>query len=245
MKIDVVIPAYNEEENIGELFERLITVFKKYNLEARFLFIIQGNYSAVEVIKRVAEREKINKAGTFYFPKALGVGRAFKIGLENISKECDYVLTMDADLNHQPEELDRFLEAREDADIIVGSRYIRGGRIVGLPLWKLFLSKLVNDFLSFLMKIKINDKTSGYRLMKREAVEKIAWQLEALNFDFYVEFIVRASLEGFRIKEVPITYVKRKYGYSKMKKISTFLNYMKLFRRLEKISIQHSLRNTG
>jgi dolichol-phosphate mannosyltransferase len=233
IKIDVVIPAYNEEENLGELFRRLIRIFQKLNVEGRFLFIIQGNYKAVEILKDIADKEKVDSIETFYFKYPLGVGRAFKVGFENISPSCNYVLTMDADLNHQPEELENFFTKLEEADIVIGSRYIKGGKILELPLWKLLLSRLVNDFLSVLVRMRIKDKTSGFRLIKREVIERVVSQLEALDFDFYVEFLVRAFLEGFRIKEVPITYIKRKYGYSKMKKIKTLLSYINLFMKLK------------
>jgi dolichol-phosphate mannosyltransferase len=144
---------------------------------------------------------------------------------------------MDADLNHQPEELGYFFDALKGtgADIVIGSRYVKGARIYGMPAWKLFLSKRVNDFLTVFAALRVRDKTSGYRLIRRGVVEKITPLLAAKKFDFYVEFLARAHWLGYAMREVPITFINRKRGFSKMKKLDTLFSYLKLFFRIKKI----------
>lgn len=227
MKITVVIPAYNEQDNVGELALRLQKSILDLQIDPDIYFVIQGDYAAVTALEDLNDRETLQIRWT-YFPEPLGVGPAFRIGFQNIAPDCTHVLTMDADMNHQPEELRKFVECMHDVstDIVVGSRYIPGGSMDGMPLWKLVLSRLVNDFFSYTTALAIRDKTSGYRLMKRAVVDAVGISTVSRGFEFYLEFLLHAHKAGFNIREVPIVYKVRNAGVSKMRKFETLIHYV-------------------
>ena len=233
MKVTVVIPAYHEKGNVSELSVRLQRVFVAMGVQFEIFFVIQGDDGSLEALDELSKHE-IPSLRWAYFPSPLGVGAAFCYGFQNISPDCTHVLTLDADLNHQPEELPLFVtEVRKhEVDIVVGSRYVRGGsQFEGLPFWKFASSRLVNDFLSYTTDLKISDKTSGYRLMRREVVDCLVNASFSRGYDFYLEFMWRAHRAGFNIVEVPIEFKARKTGRSKMPKIRTFLSYLFLLLR--------------
>lgn len=227
MKITAVIPAYNEQENVGELALRLTKSINDLQIDSDIYFVIQGDPAAVTILEDLNKRETLQIRWT-YFPEPLGVGPAFRIGFQHIAPDCTHVLTMDADLNHQPEELSKFVECMDDTstDIIVGSRYIPGGSMDGMPLWKFGLSRLVNDFFSYTTALVVRDKTSGYRLMKRAVVDGVGTSTVSRGFEFYLEFLLHAHEAGFNICEVPIAYKVRVAGVSKMRKLETILHYV-------------------
>ena len=124
--------------------------------------------------------------------------------------------------------VDAFIKAwkKTRADIIIGSRFVKGGKFKDKRLWKKLLSPLVNQLINIILGVKIMDKTSGFRLIKREAVEKVRIHLQETGYPSYMEFILFAHKFGFKIKEVPIVYVPRKWGKSKMNKITTLFEYL-------------------
>jgi dolichol-phosphate mannosyltransferase len=234
MKISVVMPAYDEAGNVDKLAARFYEVFKKLKTDFELVYVLQGSkensgYNDLEKMRKAG----MDKIRIIHFPNPIGVYPAFKVGFDNMAKDATHVLTLDADLNHQPEELPRFIEAMEktDADIVVGSRYIPGGSITGMPGWKRFLSRTMNHFFNIISNVQVNDKTSGYRLMKREVTERVKDKVTFRNFESYVEFIVRAQREGFSMTEVPITFIFRTTGVSKMRIINTTIGYIKLIAR--------------
>lgn len=236
MKISAVIPAYNEGENIANLVKRLKSVFMKLDIDFEIIVVVQGRDGSIERLNNFKNSE-IPQLKLIYFSEPLGVAKAFKIGFEEIEGDSTHVLTMDGDLNHQPEELPTLIKIinQKNVDIVIGSRYVKGGKMEGLPIWKYLLSRFVNNALSYVTKLsQIKDKTSGYRLLKKGVVDKIKDKVSAKNFDFYVEFLIWAKKEGFEILETPITFKYRKEGESKMGKIDTLIRYVRLFIRIER-----------
>ena len=227
MKITVLVPAYNERENIVELVARLQKGFHDLHIDADIYFVIQGDFGAVEALEELKQSRGFQIRWS-YFPEPMGVGPAFRYGFQHIAPDCTHVLTMDADLNHQPEELSKFVSCIHDrsVDIVVGSRYIPGGTMEGMPLWKYMLSRLVNDFFSYTTALKVHDKTSGYRLMTREVVDTVGTISNSHGFEFYLEFLLHAHDAGFIIYEVPIIYKVRTFGRSKMRKFETLIHYV-------------------
>jgi len=234
MKISVVMPAYDEAGNVEQLATRFYDVFRKLKLDFELIYVLQGSRksSGYETLEGM-RKKGMKRIRLFYFPGPIGVYPAFKVGFDNVAKDATHVLTLDADLNHQPEELPRFIEAmnRTDADIIIGSRYIPGGSITGMPKWKRTLSRLMNILFNVISQVKANDKTSGYRFMKKEVAMRVKDKVTFRNFESYVEFLVRAQREGFTMTEVPITFVFRTKGVSKMKIVNTAIGYTKLIAR--------------
>ena len=237
MKISTVIAAYNENENIIELIQRLIDVFKNMNIDYEIILVAQGKDGTLELLQDFKNRTG-SPIHILYYEKPLGVGIAFKIGFHNISEDATYILTMDADLNHQPEDLPRFLKPLEhkEVDIVIGSRYIPGGAMKNVRVWRYALSKFVNYVLSYLSNLRVMDKTSGYRLQKKEVVVSLRDKINAKNFDFYVDYLIMAQKAGFSMTEIPIIFIARSKGYSKMKKIDTLFRYLLLFLKDTKLN---------
>jgi len=232
LKITAVIPAYHEKGNIGELSIRLKTAFVTLGLDYNIFFVIQGNDGSVEELQEL-KRYEIPQLCWAFFPDPLGVGLAFRHGFQHLAPDCTHVLTLDADLNHQPEELPAFVEAIQcsGTDIVVGSRYIPGGMVLGMPLWKFALSRLVNVLFYYTTGLRVADKTSGYRLMRREVVDLLKTATVSNGFAFYVEFLWKAHLAGYTIHEIPIVFKWRVAGQSKMHKFPTLLSYLALLWR--------------
>ena len=209
MKVSVVLAAYNEVDNVGELTIRLDQIFKKLKIENEILFVIQGKDGAYEKLKKM--KKKYTQLRLIYFSEAIGVGPAFVIGFKNISDDITHVLTMDADLNHQPEEFHLFLQTikKYNVDLIIGSRKIKGGKMENVPSWKRLISNFTNILFKYLFGSPVKDITSGYRLYKKEVIEDIRDKITSRNFEFYPEVILLAKKLGYNIMEVPITYKYR------------------------------------
>lgn len=229
MKISSVVIAYNEKGNADVLAKRLYNVFNKLGVDFEMIFVVQGNDGTFEDLKALPKEYNLK---LFYNEKPLGIKVPFKLGFDNVSSDATHVLTMDADLNHQPEEIPLFINALKEtgADIIIGSRYIKGGDMVGMPSWKKALSRSVNVFMSFFYGLKVHDKTSGYRLCKKEVVDVVKEELISRNFEYYPEFLIRAAKHNFSMVEVPILFKFRIAGKSKLKIMKNLKGYLRLIK---------------
>ncbi len=225
MKIFCVIPAYNEEGNLAELCQRLVTSLKREKIDFKIFFILQGAENNLKLIKRLAL--KYQKIDYLYFPYALGIGKAYRIGFENIKSNYTHILTLDADLNHRPEELPKFIKLwkKTKADIIIGSRFIAGGKSFEKRRWKKIASGLINKLINKILNLRIADKSSGYRLINKKVILKIRDKLKERGYPSYIELILLAQKYNFTIREVPITYIPRNWGKSKMSKTKTLIDY--------------------
>lgn len=228
MKIAVVLPAYNEDSNIVTLCQQLHAALTHAQIAYELIVIVQGRDGTFEALQQL-QRSGLPALRLWHFPEPLGVAVAFQEGFRRVANDATHVLTMDADLNHHPEELPKFLAALDaDVDIVIGSRYVPGGRIEGMPPWKQRLSRLMNRFFSLVTPLHVADKTSGYRLQRRAVVDHVRPHLRARNFDFYIEYLLLAQAAGYRMREVPITYRARVAGKSKMPIGDTCLRYLRL-----------------
>lgn len=225
MKIYCLIPAYDETGNLTELSKRLTAVLNKNKIKYKILYVLQGDKKSCELVKKIHTRNK--RIDYIHYPKAIGIGRAYKIGFELINDSWTHVLTLDADLNHQPEELPKLLHAynRTQADLIIGSRFIKGGRSNDRRTWKIVTSKLVNLIINKILGVKILDKTSGYRLIHSSLILKIRDLLKEKGYPSYLELLLLTLKNGSSVYEVPITYVPRRWGKSKMGKLKTSIDY--------------------
>lgn len=232
MKISTVLAVYNEKENIIELLERLVEVFVSCRIDYEIVLVIQGADGTFGLVQEWQQKRHVPLC-VVYFNDPIGVGAAFKTGFHNISADVTHVLTMDADLNHQPEDLPRFIKAQEEngADIIIGSRYIPGGEMKNVLWWRFILSKAVNIAFSYLSRVKVKDKSSGYRLQRKEAVFLLRDKIKSKNFEFYIEYLLDAQENGFSMYEIPITFIARVRGKSKMNTVNTLLCYCRMLLR--------------
>ena len=231
MKLSLVIPVYNEVENIVELTNRLNKTLKRLKIEFELIYVVQGRDGAY---KKLAELKKhVPQIRTKYFREPLGIGPAFKIGFNMVSDDMTHVLTMDGDLNHQPEELGSLISKMDEtnSDIIIGSRKVKGGSMINMPWYKKIISGLTNIFLYWILSLQVKDLTSGYRLFKKEVIFSIRNDLKSKNFEVYPEILLLSKNKGFNMAEVPITFKYRLYGKSKLNFLTSGLGYIKLFCR--------------
>jgi dolichol-phosphate mannosyltransferase len=232
IKIAAIVPAYNESGNLKKLTDYLISSFRKNHIVYEIIFIIQGNDNSKKIIEALQIKNKKIKAK--FFPHPLGIGYAYQQGYNIITKKYDYVFTLDADLNHHPKYLSKFLDkiAENNSDMVIGSRYIKGGQFSDDRIWKRYLSLIVNTFLSSVLGIKIHDLSSGFRLMRSELVINIRKRLKEKDYPSYMEFIILAKKSGFKIEEIPIIYTPRIWGESKLKGLNTLISYLKFIARI-------------
>jgi dolichol-phosphate mannosyltransferase len=229
VKIASVVAAYDERENIESLTRRLAAALRSLEgCEFEMIFVIEGTDGTRQILEGLkAEMPSIR---VLYEEKPSGLGSAFRRGFAAVSDDTDFIVTMDADLNHQPEEIPRLLEAARArrADILIGSRFIDGSRVDGTPLWKLFLSAILNVVMRIAFGLKVRDKTSGYRVYRASAARALEWKNE--NFAALPEMLIRASRSGLALSEEPIHFIYRREGVSKMYFWTTVMSYVTLLR---------------
>ncbi len=230
MKISAVIPVYNEEEVIDEFTSRLVDSLEKLGGDYEVIFVVEGNDGTLSKLTQVSNTNP--RVRLDYHEKRLGLGKAFKEGLCLVRKDADFVLTMDADLNHHPEEIRRLLRASRDADIVVGSRSRNRGMVGELPMLKRMVSGGTNWLIRKAFRIPSSDVTSGFRIYSARAVESVRDELTAKNFEIAAELLIRAWKKGMTICEVPITFTPRPRGTSKLSFFRSGIGYARLFVRL-------------
>jgi dolichol-phosphate mannosyltransferase len=213
MKTVIVIPTYNEKENIRSLLERLLALD-----EVSYIVIADDNSpdgtgAEVERLSRVHPRIHLIKR-----PKKMGIGLAYQDGFRYaVSMDVDYIIQMDADLSHDPKYIPEFLEQVKKADVIIGSRYIQGIHVVDWPFDRLVLSYMANLFTRFIVGFKIRDWTSGFKCFRKEALKGIPFErTKADGYAFQIEMTEFCLRKKFIIKEIPIVFVNRSVGSSKM-----------------------------
>jgi dolichol-phosphate mannosyltransferase len=210
----VCIPTYNEKENIRQIIEAVL----KQGDEVEVLIIDDnspdGTGDIVESLK--AENHRIHLLRR---PGKMGLGTAyiagFKYGLA--LPHVGYLMEMDADFSHDPENIKLFKEAIKDADLVLGSRYINGISIVNWPLSRLLLSYFAAIYVRFITGLPVMDPTGGFKCFKREVLEALNLdKIKSNGYCFQIEMSFFVWRAGFKIKEVPIIFIDRQAGRSKM-----------------------------
>lgn len=243
-KIDhlaVVLFAYNEEGNLLRLLRRLhITLkFEAPGVTVQYAICVQGTDGTSKEVERFArEVGDESEVNMLHSEQPSGVRKACIKAFELVQGRPDAYLTMDCDLNHQPEELPLFLAEAAENRVVIGSRFCEGGRIIGMPRWKHVLSVAFNRLTALMFRIPIRDKTSGYRLICTQDLDlaAVASRTEGVGFDFYIEFLLCMRAERLEIVEVPICFLVRTHGVSKMRLVKTTMDYLKLMRRLKRVA---------
>jgi dolichol-phosphate mannosyltransferase len=230
MKISVVIMLYNEEEVIDEFAERLLKSLRQLPVDYEVNFVVEGTDRTLEKVASVAKTDP--RIRVEYNEKRLGLGKATKKGLGLVDPKSNLVLTMDSDLNHDPEEIVRLLEASKEADIVVGSRSRTRGLVRELPWFKRMVSASTNWVLRKAFRMQSSDVTSGFRIYSTKAIESVRDELVAKNFEITAELLIRAKKKGFSITEVPITFTRRPRGTSKLSFVRSGIGYVILLFRL-------------
>lgn len=239
-KVLVLIPTYNEEESIGNLLTRLQSVRERFaNLYLMDILIVDDG-SPDNTIKIVKSLE-YSRVDILQRSEKKGLGPAYLAGFsQGLKADYDFFVEMDADLSHQPEELPNLLEQATDQNFVIGTRWMPGGSVVNWPRKRQFISKMGTKYASFALKLPYRDLTSGYRVIPRRFLEKLDFsKIETRGYGFQVEMAIKARNNSFNIVEVPITFVERENGHSKMSmaivweawKMVTIWGFLRLFKR--------------
>jgi dolichol-phosphate mannosyltransferase len=230
MKISAVVMLYNEEEVIDEFSERLLKSLRQLPMDYEVNFVVEGTDGTLEKVKSLAKTDP--RIRFDYNEKRLGLGKATKKGLGLVDPRSNLVLTMDSDLNHDPEEIVNLLEASKEADIVIGCRSRSRGLVKELPWFKRVVSASTNWLLRNVFRMNSSDITSGFRIYSTKAIESIRDDLVSKNFEVTAELLIRAKKKGFSITEVPITFTRRARGTSKLSFVRSGIGYVVLLFRL-------------
>lgn len=229
-KICIVLPTYNERGNIQRIVPAIQRVLHSHEL-ADFASILIVDDNSPDGTGELAEElsETYGNVQVFHRPIRLGVGSAYRQGFAySFQKlDADIVFQMDADLSHNPKFLpDLLFKLEAGYDVVVGSRRIHGGKVMGWSFYRHFLSFVANQLARWLCGIKVHDATSGYRAFTRRALHKVAYSsVESEGYGFQIEMLFRFQKEGLNIAEVPIVFLGRRRGRTKLSKgdMLTFL----------------------
>lgn len=213
MTATIVIPTYNEADNIEDLVRKIFRLHPQMNL-----IIVDDN--SPDGTGKIADRLswEFPNVSVLHRPQKAGLGRAYVAGFkEALKRGADIIFEMDADFSHHPKYLRWFLAKIEKADLVIGSRYLDGVRVEGWRFRRLLFSKLANIFVSYLMVRPVWDFTSGYRCYRRAVLESIDLeQVKSDGYAFQIEMTYLAFKNGFRVREIPILFKERREGYSKI-----------------------------
>ena len=217
MKKIVIIPTYNEKENIAAIINAVIVLGNQYHV----LVVDDGSPDGTANIVKELMQAHPDKIFIQERVGKLGLGTAYIHGFKwALANQYDYIFEMDADFSHNPLDLDRLLAACENgADVAIGSRYVKGGATENWPLDRLIYSKGGSLYTRMITGMPVKDPTAGFMCYKNKVLA--AMQLDHINFigyAFQIEMKFASWRLGFKLKEVPITFIDRKIGISKMSK---------------------------
>lgn len=217
------MPALNEGKNIGPLVERLWQTINELKLAAEIIVVDGGS---TDDTWAVAEKF----GAVCILQRRIGYGGALREGF--LRAKGDYVLTLDSDLSHPPEFLTKMWPLRNESDIIVGSRFTKGGRS-DAPFIRHLLSKILNSVFAFTLSVPIRDSSSGYRLYRRSVLSPDLYHPE--NFNILQEILIRAYSDGYQVREIPLHYEERATGKSHVSFVKFAISYLPTLYRLWKL----------
>ena len=209
----IVIPTYNEAENI----ESLLKIILDMHPDFRIMVVDDNSPDGTGIIVDKL-REKDKRIEVIHRPKKMGLGTAYLEGFKYaLAHGADLIFEMDADFSHDPKYLKDFLKAAENFDLVIGSRYINGVRVEGWRFRRLLLSKFANIFVSYIMVRPVWDFTAGFRCYRRNLLEAIDFdKIESDGYAFQIEMTHKAFNHGGRVCEIPILFKERQHGASKI-----------------------------
>jgi dolichol-phosphate mannosyltransferase len=226
-EVGLILPTYGEAENISKLIEDI------ENLKIDASILVIDDSSPDGTAELVQEKQKKYPSITLHVrSKKTGLGTAitdgFKIFL-SAKEPPKYIFTMDADYSHNPQDIPLLLETMKacDCGIVIGSRYIKGGRIAGWPFSRKIISKTANFIARASLGLKLKDCTSGFRCYSTRFLKESIENLHSHTYEIQIETVRQATLRNFNVKEIPILFVNRKSGKSKLSwaEIKSYLSY--------------------
>jgi dolichol-phosphate mannosyltransferase len=214
MNVLVVVPTYNERENLP-LLARGVLALPGF----RMLVVDDGSPDGTGDVADALTREYPGRVEVMHRTGKRGLGRSYIDGLRHAlsATDAELICQMDADLSHNPEYLPALAAATANADLVIGSRYLNGVSVVNWPLHRIFLSAFGNRYIRAVTQLSPSDCTSGFRCWRREALARLPLDtMVSDGYAFLVEMLFDAARNGSRIAEVPIIFVERRQGQSKL-----------------------------
>jgi len=213
LKAFVVIPTYNEKDNVRTLTSAVLS----QHPDLQILFVDDNSPDGTGTIidDLVAEHDRVH---VLHRAGKLGLGSAYREGFKTaLAMGADYLLEMDADFSHDPATLPLFLSAIKESDLVIGSRYLNGVSVVNWPIRRLILSYFASVYTRWVTGLQLRDCTSGFKCFRRSALEAIdLTRVTSDGYSFQIEMNYRCMEKGFRITEIPIIFIDRHAGSSKM-----------------------------
>jgi dolichol-phosphate mannosyltransferase len=214
MNVLIVTPTYNERENLPVLAAGVLK-----HEGARMLVVDDGSPDGTGQIADQLAVDYPGRVEVMHRTGQRGLGRSYVDGLLHAIKEgrADFICQMDADLSHNPDYLPELVKAAATNDLVIGSRYLHGVSVVNWPLHRIFLSAFGNRYIRFITSLSASDCTSGYRCWRREALARMPIaDMVSDGYSFLVEMLYEAHRRGLRVAEVPIIFIERRQGQSKL-----------------------------
>jgi dolichol-phosphate mannosyltransferase len=213
MRALVIVPTYNERDNLPVVVAALLRI-----PHVAVLIVDDGSPDGTGNVADALAGERDGRVSVLHRTGPRGLGLSYIDGMQRaLRTDASLICQMDADLSHDPADVPRLLEAGAHADLVIGSRYVPGGRIENWPKRRVMLSAFANWYVRAITGLSIEDSTSGFRCWRREALQRLPLHRIASNgYAFLVELVWEAASTGCRITEVPITFVERRHGASKL-----------------------------
>src|SRR5271169_1381743 len=209
----IIVPTYNERDNLPRMAAKLLSLPVGVDV-----LVVDDNSPdgtgkiADELAAQHPQIHVLHRAGKE------GLGRAYIAGFKwALERGYEFILEMDCDLSHNPEDIPAFLEAAKDADLVLGSRYVGGIRVMNWPLARLMLSRFAGKYVALVTGMPFSDPTGGYKCFRRRALRAINLdKIQCYGYGFQIELTNKLWRQGFKVVEVPITFADRTHGQSKM-----------------------------
>ncbi|HEV2437484.1 MAG TPA: polyprenol monophosphomannose synthase [Verrucomicrobiae bacterium] len=209
----IVVPTYNERENLSRLVQRLLKL-----PVATDVLVVDGN--SPDGTGRIADElaAKHPEIHVLHQREKDGLGRAYIAGFEwALERDYEFIFEMDCDLSHNPDDVPIFLEAAQAADLVLGSRYVGGIRVINWPLKRLMLSRSAGKYVALVTGMPFTDPTGGYKCFRRRTLQAVKLdEIRSNHYSFQIELTHQLWRQGFKIVEVPIIFTERAEGRSKM-----------------------------
>ena len=212
----IIIPTYNEKENIEKIIRAVMDLEGDYNI----LVIEDGSPDGTANIVRTLQKEFTGRLFMIERKGKLGLGTAYITGFKwALEHDYDYIFEMDADFSHNPADLNKLYEACSSggADLSIGSRYCKGISVVNWPIGRVIMSYYASVYVRTVLGMKVYDTTAGYKCYRRKVLETIDLdKVQMKGYGFQIEMKYSSLCLGFKVKEVPVIFVNRELGSSKM-----------------------------
>jgi dolichol-phosphate mannosyltransferase len=210
----VIVPTYNEVENLASLVEAVFAQPADLSL----LIVDDNSPDGTGMLADELATANPARMSVLHRSDKNGIGPAYIAGFRKaLQGDVRLIITMDADLSHDPNDLPRMLQAAASADVVIGSRYVEGGSTVGWPLHRRLISRGGGTYAHFVLGVPVRDLTSGYKVYRRAVIEQFDFDhIRSDGYGFQIETVFRAIKNGFRVVEIPIEFHDRTRGKSKL-----------------------------